>query len=89
MQCHRCGHVNTPPPSWRGDLIWRCTSCKALWDQDENAARNLLAAAVGASGDAAVTVAARENKGLRRGRITRKGSARKSPPKSLNDGAPL
>ena len=69
----------------RADLIWRCPHCGRLWDQDENAARNILGAALAklgpaedsASGPAPIEISARENKGLRRARRDRKASARK------------
>lgn len=38
--CHACGaHVEARD---RSDMIWTCHSCGAVWDQDENAARNLM-----------------------------------------------
>lgn len=42
--CHACGAHNNPQD--RTDMIWRCASCGVMWDQDENAARNLLLFAV-------------------------------------------
>lgn len=39
MMCHKCGGLN----DWdRSELIHTCSHCKATWDQDENAAKNLL-----------------------------------------------
>lgn len=39
MDCHVCGGVN----EWdRSELVHQCRHCKAVWDQDENAAKNLL-----------------------------------------------
>ena len=76
--CHNCGHINTAwPANMRAELVLRCAECGKLWDQDENAARILCAAASAESAPAEVTLAAHENKGLRRARMTRKNSARK------------
>ncbi|MDE2022512.1 MAG: transposase [Patescibacteria group bacterium] len=47
-QCADCGHVQTPAD--RAELVWTCPGCRRAWDQDVNAAKNLLAAATGASG---------------------------------------
>lgn len=44
MRCHACGAHNEPTD--RTDMIWRCASCGIMWDQDENAARNLLLFAI-------------------------------------------
>jgi hypothetical protein len=43
--CHVCGHVD----EWdqAADVMHRCGGCNALWDQDQNAAINLLAAGAG------------------------------------------
>ncbi|MHB8368945.1 MAG: zinc ribbon domain-containing protein [Leptospirales bacterium] len=41
--CRQCLHVNLRRRP--EDLVWTCDSCGAVWDQDENAARNLLMAA--------------------------------------------
>jgi hypothetical protein len=51
QQCARCGE-RTSPPRDRSELIWTCSCCGTQWDQDVNAARNLLAAAAGAPTDA-------------------------------------
>lgn len=42
-RCHECGHIN----EWadQSERILRCGSCGATWDQDHNAALNLLRAA--------------------------------------------
>lgn len=37
-ECHSCHHVNEATPS----LMMTCAKCKAVWDQDHNAAINLL-----------------------------------------------
>lgn len=50
--CHHCG--NKTGQIDRSRLHWQCESCHAVWDQDENAARNLLYASTGAS-DAVLT----------------------------------
>jgi rubrerythrin len=47
QQCHRCGHINNLTQQQRLDLIWRCRVCGDLWDQDINAAINLLDFAAG------------------------------------------
>jgi transposase len=39
--CHRCGTHNDFDAAEH--LIHRCVNCETTWDQDENAARNLLA----------------------------------------------
>ena len=41
--CWKCGHVNTS--SEPAVLVWTCNACGERWDQDENAARNILALA--------------------------------------------
>ena len=78
--CHKCRYDNTPVPrDWRIAVFWRCHGCGELWDQDLNAARNLCTGAVvqlsapeAIGVDAAITFAVKENKGLRRSRLTRK-----------------
>lgn len=40
--CHSCGTEHKPVHA--DDLIHRCRHCGSVWDQDENAARNMLAA---------------------------------------------
>lgn len=42
LVCHICSHKNTVSEATRMDLIWRCDGCSALFDQDENAAKNCL-----------------------------------------------
>lgn len=49
--CHVCGTSHKPANA--ADVFHRCGSCGTLWDQDENAARNLLLV-----GTETVTVAA-------------------------------
>lgn len=44
MLCAECGTSNDPQRP--ENLIWRCTGCEATWDQDRNAARNLMLSAV-------------------------------------------
>lgn len=46
QRCADCGAVTIPPHD-RSDLVWTCTSCGSQWDQDVNAARNLLGLATG------------------------------------------
>ena len=46
-RCRSCGEVTGQAD--RSRLIWTCEHCSAVWDQDHNAASNLLAAAAGAS----------------------------------------
>jgi len=38
--CRTCLHVNRAGNP--EDLIWKCDGCGAVWDQDENAAKNIL-----------------------------------------------
>lgn len=92
ITCHHCG--TRTEAAQRADLIWRCRACGALWDQDENAAKNVLIAVLNkagadaaTSGAAAVAIAPRENKGLRRSRGDRKASARKLPSNPLKPSA--
>ncbi|WP_397570680.1 hypothetical protein [Schlesneria sp. T3-172] len=40
MACHKCGHVGDFN---RKSFIHQCSECCAIWDQDQNAARNQLA----------------------------------------------
>lgn len=44
--CHVCGEAHEPVD--RAPLMHRCPHCRTLWDQDENAARVLRAAAASA-----------------------------------------
>lgn len=37
--CHCCGHVNQGD---RARLVWVCAGCGTVWDQDDNAALNLV-----------------------------------------------
>lgn len=54
LVCHRCGHKNVASEADRQALVWRCAGCRGIWDQDENAAKNCLAAVLETS--AAITV---------------------------------
>lgn len=40
--CRHCGHVNQECDPY--DIWWTCNGCGKVWDQDENAADNILAA---------------------------------------------
>lgn len=45
--CHVCGHLNTfPDPA---DMVQTCDDCGRSWDQDDNAAENLLRAEAASS----------------------------------------
>ncbi|MGC8530359.1 MAG: zinc ribbon domain-containing protein, partial [Leptospirillia bacterium] len=46
---NKCGHVNRTGK--REDLLWTCDGCGEGWDQDENAAKNLLRTAEIANGE--------------------------------------
>ena len=50
IRCAACGQLNSPVN--RSALNWHCAGCGAIWDQDDNAARNMLAAALAASPEA-------------------------------------
>ena len=88
VRCALCGHANSYSAAERQQLILQCAGCGLAWDQDENAARNLLAAAGDASAAAALRLARRQNKGLKRARMTRKKSARKAPDNRLETPPP-
>ena len=45
--CRQCLHINSGRPE---DLVWTCDGCGTVWDQDENAARNILMAAESTKG---------------------------------------
>lgn len=47
MECHICGEIVKQRD--RAELVWKCTSGH-VWDQDINASKNILDAAIGASG---------------------------------------
>ena len=65
MLCAECGTSNDPQRP--ENLNWRCAGCGAIWDQDRNAARNLmLSAAQHASGVVVQTGAPKKNKVLPR-----------------------
>lgn len=49
--CHECGVVQAPRDP--AALVATCPACNAVWDQDVNAAANLLAAALAATEDGA------------------------------------
>jgi hypothetical protein len=50
IRCAACGQLNNPVN--RSALNWHCAECGAIWDQDDNAARNILKAALAASPEA-------------------------------------
>ncbi len=53
MRCRDCGQLTKQKD--RSRVVWMCEKCGAVWDQDVNAAGNLMAVAVGnASGDVVV-----------------------------------
>ena len=88
VHCHLCGADNTYTAAARQELVLLCDQCRASWDQDVNAAVNLYAAARDASAAAALGLEARQNKGLRASRLTRKRSAREPPANLLEPDAP-
>lgn len=45
QECHVCGHLNTFDAS--AYVIYRCKRCGSLWDQDRNAAINILRRSTG------------------------------------------
>lgn len=49
--CHECGAESQQTSRDRMMIHMACASCGAVWDQDVNAARNILLAAIGASGE--------------------------------------
>ncbi|WP_018234394.1 zinc ribbon domain-containing protein [Thioalkalivibrio thiocyanodenitrificans] len=53
--CRACGAATGQKD--RASLIWTCEHCGAVWDQDLNAAGNILDSAMGASAPAATTLA--------------------------------
>lgn len=78
MQCHQCGKLGAPTD--RAALFWHCDGCGTVWDQDHNAAINLMmAAAQAASGKMMGESADSKNKVLPAKPGARKHSARKSP----------
>jgi hypothetical protein len=86
--CHRCGHHNVGrTDARRSDLIWQCEKCLALWDQDVNAARNVLAAASGKTALVASASRARKTRLFPRARLTRKGNVRKPDDNPLDNRA--
>jgi hypothetical protein len=77
QRCHRCGHINNLTRQQRLDLIWRCRGCGQSWDQDINAAINLLNFAAGkASGLAASEPNTNKFKRARRNRRAENDTAR-------------
>lgn len=53
MRCRDCGQLTKQKD--RSSVVWICEKCGAVWDQDVNAAGNLMAVAVGnASGDVVI-----------------------------------
>lgn len=58
--CAHCGHEQVPRDP--AELIVRCPKCGSIWDQDINAARNILAAAMASSGAAHETIGSLESK---------------------------
>lgn len=55
LTCHECGAETKQSQRDRMMRHMFCTACGAVWDQDVNAARNILAAAIGASGEVPTT----------------------------------
>ncbi len=53
LRCHACGHQHAANQVDRLAVRWVCHGCGAEWDQDINAARNLLAAVTRERGNAA------------------------------------
>jgi len=51
MRCHACGIVDTAWTDHAG-LMHTCPSCQARWDQDRNAARNILRDGLGGAPNA-------------------------------------
>lgn len=47
-ECAGCGHINALTRQDRMKLVLACAACGSFWDQDANAARNLLARAAAA-----------------------------------------
>ena len=72
--CSNCGNRN----SVGEDLFFTCDGCGKLWDQDENAAANLMAAAHAASSPVAAEPEGKEDNGLRVDTRPRYGAGRKS-----------
>lgn len=72
VRCNLCAFENTYSSEERLQLMLQCKGCGAVWDQDENAARNLFDAADDQAEAAALKLARRENKGLKKARMTRK-----------------
>lgn len=52
MTCRQCGTINRPAD--RAALHWQCTGCHAVWDQDINAAHNILDAVCGTAASAEI-----------------------------------
>ncbi|HEX5321651.1 MAG TPA: zinc ribbon domain-containing protein, partial [Stellaceae bacterium] len=80
--CHRCRHSNAVSVAQRLELVWRCAGCGALWDQDENAARNCLAAVLDASAAAALSPPPAKQL-FRPPRLTRKGDRSKTAAQTI------
>lgn len=51
ITCHVCSAETEQSKRDRMMLHMACDACGSVWDQDVNAARNILSAAIGASGD--------------------------------------
>lgn len=82
LLCHACGKQTEQRD--RAELIWYCHHCGVKWDQDRNAARNLLVYALGragenASGPVVNPSGPSENNILRERSKPGKRSARKEP----------
>ena len=82
ITCHKCGHRNVVSEADREMLIWRCQGCRALWDQDENAARNCLAAALDATARETLAGDIRRTERRRPSRLTRKSERSKNSAQS-------
>ena len=55
LKCHACGHVHEEHIT---KIEHTCDNCGLVWDQDENAARNLLASGVAMQNDPELLLAA-------------------------------
>lgn len=76
MTCAECSHVNRRTEGGRMALRWQCSNCGAIWDQDENAARNVLAQVL-SSASVPDDENASKSAPIKRARLSRKTTARK------------
>lgn len=83
--CHACGYVCEG--NMAEAIEYRCESCRALWDQDENAGRNILARGQAVLADREALAAASPAKKVRVARFAKRHKVKMEPTTEAADAA--